>query len=109
MECSPCCSHVIVLATGRNITIKRLLWQIPWSVATLGRPAVGRRRASTSVDRRLQLAGLAGEELPGFECNIGVARPGVAANIDPDVLGGFFTIIEGQASTVGDVAAGGGQ
>ena len=57
----------------------------------------------------MQLAGLAGEELPGFECNVGVAGPGVAANIHPDVLGGFLTVIEGQAGAVGDVAAGGGQ
>ena len=70
---------------------------------------MGRRCASTSVDRRLQLAGLAGEELPGFECDVGVAGPGVAANIDPDVLGGFLTVIEGQAGAVGNVAAGGGQ
>ena len=71
-------------------------------------PTVGRQCASTSVDRRLWLAGLAGEELPGFECDVGVAGPGVAANIDPDVLGGFFTVIEGQAGAVGDVTAGGG-
>ena len=70
---------------------------------------MGRRCASTSVDRRLQLAGLAGKELPGFKCDVGVAGPGVAANIDPDMLGGFLTVIEGQASAVGNVAAGGGQ
>ena len=70
---------------------------------------MGRRCASTSVDRQLQLASLAREELPGFKCNIGVAGPGVAANIDPDVLGGFLTVIEGQAGAVGNIAAGGRQ
>ena len=70
---------------------------------------MGRRCTSTSVDRRLWLAGLAGKELPGFKCDVGVAGPGVAANIDPDVLGGFLTVIEGQAGAIGDVAAGGGQ